>query len=50
MYFINIYNKITNKTWKEDFYDYDDFKRRFYRLKYSKKLIITSRSLLEWEI
>ena len=49
MYFINIYNVETDKSWKEEFWDYGDFQKRYYRLKYSKKLIMTSRSLLEWE-
>jgi len=50
MYFIKIWNKKNDKTWQEDFDDYEVFRKRFYRLKYSKKLVITSRSLLEGEV
>lgn len=50
MFFIRIWDKINNKTWQEDFDDYEMFRKRFYRLKYSKKLIVTSRSLLEGEV
>lgn len=50
MYFIRILNNETNKSWQEDFWDYEDFRKRYYRLKYSKKLTITSRSLFEWEM
>lgn len=50
MFFIRIWDKINNKTWQENFYDYEVFRKRFYRLKYSKKLIVTSRSLFEWEL
>ena len=46
MYFINIYDKTTEKTWKEEFSSYYFFRKRVMKLKYSKKLIITSRSLL----
>ena len=49
MFFINIFDKTTNKQWEELFNDYYAFQKRYYRLKYSKKLIITSRSLLYWE-
>lgn len=46
MYFINIYDKTTNKAWCENFDSYYLFRKRVIKLKYSKKLIITSRSLL----
>ena len=49
MYFIRVLDKKTDKQWKEEFYDYEIFRKRFYRLKYSKRLVVTSRSLLEWE-
>jgi hypothetical protein len=49
MFFINIYNKLTDKTWEETFYDYEIFRKRVIKLRYSKKLVITSRSLLEEE-
>ena len=44
MYFINIFDKTTEKQWKEKFYSYYLFKKRVTKLKYSKKLFIISRS------
>ena len=46
MYFINIYDKSTNKSWEEKFESYYFFRKRVTKLKYSKKLVITSRSAL----
>ena len=46
MYFINIYDNTTNKSWEETFYDYELFKKRVIKLNYRKKLVITSRSIL----
>lgn len=46
MYFINIYDSTTKKRWEEKFWDYLAFKYRMSRLKYSKKLIVTSSSLV----
>ena len=46
MYFIRIYNSETNKSWKEEFDSYYLFSKRVTKLKYSKKLVITSRSNL----
>lgn len=46
MYFINIFDKSTNKSWKEEFESYYFFRKRITKLKYSKKLIITGRSVL----
>lgn len=46
MYFINITDNTTNKSWKEEFDSYYLFRKRMYKLKYSKKLFITSRSAL----
>ena len=46
MYFINIYDKSTNKSWKEEFDSYYLFRKRVIKLNYSKKLFITSRSLM----
>lgn len=46
MYFINTYDKTTNKSWKEEFESYYFFRKRVTKLKHSKKLIITSRSSL----
>ena len=46
MYFINIYDKSANKSWEEKFESYYFFRKRLTKLKYSKKLIITSRSAL----
>ena len=45
-YFINIYDKTTNKSWKEEFDSYYFFRKRVTKLKYSKKLVVTSRSTL----
>lgn len=47
MYFINIYDKTTNKSWQEVFYSYYSFRKRVIKLKYSKKLKVISRSNLE---
>ena len=44
MYFIRIYNSETNKSWKEEFDSYYFFRKRLTKLKYSKKLIVTSKS------
>ena len=46
MYFIDIYDKLTKKSWKEMFDSYYLFRKRVFKLKYSKKLIVTSRSCL----
>ncbi len=46
MYFINIYDKTTNKSWKEGFESYYFFRKRVIKLSYSKKLVITSKSAL----
>ena len=45
-YFINIFDTITNKTWCEEFESYYFFRKRIMKLKYSKKLVVTSRSAL----
>ena len=44
MYFINILDKSTDKTWCEYYDSYYIFKKRVNKLKYSNKLIIISRS------
>lgn len=44
MYFINITDNTTNKSWKEEFDSYYLFRKRVTKLNYSKKLRITSRS------
>ena len=46
MYFINIYDKTTKKSWEEKFDSYYFFRKRATKLKYSKNLVITSRSAL----
>ena len=46
MYFINLYDKSTGKSWKEEFDSYYLFRKRVTKLKYSKKLLVTSRSAL----
>lgn len=46
MYYINIYDNSTGNSWKEEFESYYLFRKRVNKLKYSKKLKITSRSNL----
>lgn len=46
MYFINILDITTNKEWKEEFDSYYLFRKRYYKLLYSKKLIMTSHSTI----
>jgi hypothetical protein len=46
MFFIRIFDKTTGKDWKEEFDSYYLFRKRVMKLKYSKKLFITSRSAL----
>jgi hypothetical protein len=46
MYEINIYDISTDKYWKETFDSYYLFRKRVVKLKYSRKLMITSRSNL----
>lgn len=47
MYFINIVDNITKKSWCENYDSYYLFRKRVIKLRYSKKLHITSRSNLE---
>ena len=44
MYFINIYDKTTDKSWEERYESEYLFRKRLTKLKYSKKLIVTSKS------
>lgn len=46
MFYINILDKSTGKSWKEEFDSYYLFRKRVVKLNYSKKLRITSRSIL----
>ena len=46
MFYINILDTSTGKTWKEKFDSYYFFRKRVMKLKYSKKLMVTSRSIL----
>ena len=46
MYFIIIYDLTTNKDWKEEFDSYYLFRKRYYRLKYSKKLVMLAHSTI----
>lgn len=46
MYYINITDLETSKSWKEEFDSYYFFRKRVIKLKYSKKLVVTSRSAL----
>jgi hypothetical protein len=49
MYFINIYDKTTQKSWWENFDSYYLFEKRCTKLKFSKKLVVVSRSNYEVE-
>lgn len=49
MYFIHVYDTTTQRDWTEEFGSYYLFRKRVYRLTYSKKLIILSRSKMEYE-
>ena len=46
MYYINITDLETGKSWKEEFNSYYIFRKRVIKLKHSKKLFVTSRSNL----
>lgn len=46
MLFINIYDKSTGKSWREEFDSYYFFRKRVIKLEHSKKLFVTSRSNL----
>lgn len=46
MFWINIIDNATNKTWREQFESYYLFKKRVNKLRFSKKLQVTSRSNL----
>ena len=46
MFYINIFDNTTNKAWREEFESYYLFKKRVNKLRYSKKLVVTSRSAL----
>ena len=46
MFYINIFDNTTNKTWREEFESYYLLKKRVNKLRYSKKLQVTSRSNL----
>lgn len=50
MYYINITDLETNKSWKEKFDSYYIFRKRVIKLEHSKKLFITSRSNLWYTI
>lgn len=47
MFFIKIYDKSKDTSWTENFESYFLFRKRFMKLKYSKKLLVTSHSNLE---
>ena len=49
MYFIEIYDYDTEKSWREEYTSYYLFRKRVIKLEYSKRLVILSRSLLENE-
>lgn len=48
-YFINIYDRITGNAWQEKFDTWQNFYKRYCKLKYSKKLMVLSHSNLDQE-
>lgn len=48
MYFINIYDKTTDKSWEERYESEYLFRKRLTKLKYSKKLVVTSKSNIDY--
>lgn len=48
MYFIKIYDNTRDTSWIENFESYYLFRKRYTKLKYSKKLVVTSHSNLEY--
>lgn len=46
MFYIKILDTTNNNIWKEEFDSYYLFKRRYTKLKHSKKLVMTSHSNL----
>ena len=49
MYYIEIYSYKSEKSWIEKYDNYYFFRKRVIKLKFSKDLVILSRSLLEEE-
>lgn len=45
-FYINIYDKSTNKSWKEEFDSYYLFKKRYNKLRFSNKLVMLGHSNL----
>ena len=43
MYFINIYDNTTQRSWREEFDSEYFYRKRLNKLKYSKKLKVTAR-------
>ena len=50
MYYIEIYDRENDKNWREEFDSYYFFRKRVIKLKYSNKLTMIYRSLLEEEM
>lgn len=46
-YYIEVYDRVNNRKWKEEFWSYYFFRKRVIKLSHSKKLIIISRSSME---
>ena len=46
MFEINIYDTTTKKSWEEEFDSYYLFRKRYNKLRFSKKLVMTSYSNL----
>lgn len=45
MYFINIYDRTTDKSWEERYESEYLFRKRLAKLKYSQKPVVTSKSM-----
>ena len=43
-FYMNVYDKTTGNAWREEFESYYFFRKRLTKLKYSKKLVVTSKS------
>ena len=46
-FYMNIYDTSTGKIWREEFETWQNFYKRYCKLKYSKKLMVLSHSNLD---
>ena len=46
-YYLNIYDNTTGKAWREEFEKWENFYKRFVKIKHSKKLWVLSHSSLD---